>query len=674
MSLNADSYREILDVIDRLRQHGLNSYVDLPQIIVCGDQSCGKSSALEAISGMSFPFKDTLCTRFATELILRHSSRCGIDIKIIPDPHRSTAEKERLQAFSYTVTEELDLARVIEEAKGAMCLNGGSKVFSTDVLRVEISGPNQPHLTLVDLPGLFLAGNKDQSEQDAEMVEKLALSYMSNPRTIILAVVSAKSDFAVQQVTRLARSQDPRGSRTMGLITKPDTLDRGSESERFYVELAQNKDVKFQLGWHVLRNRSFAERNASPAVRDANEEAFFASGVWASALKPDQLGAAALRVRLSKLLWQQIMRQLPAVNDDVMKGIDECRVILSRLGPARVTADDKRHYLLHVSSRFSELAKAAVDGIYTDPFFRTSRSHRLRAIVQNTLSAFAREISLNGHAMTIVEDDEVLEVRPGGMEVDDERRKITRAAFIESVRELMRESRGRELPGTYNPLIVAELFSKQCKPWQGMVRKLQEKVFQTAVEVVTAMLGNTMGDAGAAQRLFHQVLKPALMSLKVDLQMKAAEILRPHLSGHPITYDPSLMESVRQAQVVRRRQQMEQRVKQFFHVTMLPFGTCTHKFDMHRLLDELANVSEPDMDTYSCSLAVDTMESYYKVRRTFAQKFTNGKPSLTKITYCTRWPYGTSSTLSAASPSRVPSSNASRASSRLRPSAGWTTA
>jgi hypothetical protein len=52
---------------------------------------------------------------------------------------------------------------------------------------------------MVDLPGLFLAGNKDQSEQDAALVEALVLSYMKNPRTIILAVVSAKSDFALQQ-------------------------------------------------------------------------------------------------------------------------------------------------------------------------------------------------------------------------------------------------------------------------------------------------------------------------------------------------------------------------------------------------------------------------------------------------------------------------------------------
>jgi len=70
-------HRDLLDILDRLRSQGLSRFVDLPQIIVCGDQSSGKSSVLEAISGMSFPAKDNLCTRFATELILR---RIGLTV------------------------------------------------------------------------------------------------------------------------------------------------------------------------------------------------------------------------------------------------------------------------------------------------------------------------------------------------------------------------------------------------------------------------------------------------------------------------------------------------------------------------------------------------------------------------------------------------------------------
>ncbi len=51
------------------------------------------------------------------------------------------------------------------------------------------------------------------------------------------------------QVTRHTRAQDPDSVHTLGLITKPNTLDIGSEIKQFYLELAKNKDAKFKLGW-----------------------------------------------------------------------------------------------------------------------------------------------------------------------------------------------------------------------------------------------------------------------------------------------------------------------------------------------------------------------------------------------------------------------------------------
>lgn len=192
---------------------------------------------MEAISGLSFPTKDNLCTRFAIELILRRSLELGVHIRIIPSHDRPGNERQKLKAFQCH-QETLDIGPVVEEAKQAMGLDSNNRAFSTDILCVEISGPSQPHFTMVDLPGLFLAGNKDQSEEDAKLIRGLVLSCMKKPRNIILAVVSAKSDFALQQVTRYARALDPDGgSHTLGLITKPETLDKGSDRESFYVEL-----------------------------------------------------------------------------------------------------------------------------------------------------------------------------------------------------------------------------------------------------------------------------------------------------------------------------------------------------------------------------------------------------------------------------------------------------
>ena len=107
----------LLNDIDRLRSQGISHYVHLPQLIVCGDQSSGKSSVLEAISGIPFPIKDNLCTRFATEVILRHASDAKVSVAIVPGPARSKDEQTRLAGFEHTLTELEDFPSLIDRAK-----------------------------------------------------------------------------------------------------------------------------------------------------------------------------------------------------------------------------------------------------------------------------------------------------------------------------------------------------------------------------------------------------------------------------------------------------------------------------------------------------------------------------------------------------------------------------
>jgi hypothetical protein len=97
--LCTDEQLELLNSIDSLRSQGISHYVSLPQIIVCGDQSSGKSSVLEAISGVSFPVRSSLCTRFPTELVLRKHSQSGVRVSIGSHQSRSELEQNRLSSF-----------------------------------------------------------------------------------------------------------------------------------------------------------------------------------------------------------------------------------------------------------------------------------------------------------------------------------------------------------------------------------------------------------------------------------------------------------------------------------------------------------------------------------------------------------------------------------------------
>ena len=97
--LQSAEQMELLEVVDSLRACGLSEIVALPQLIVCGDQSSGKSSVLEGISGIPFPKQDTLCTRFATEVILRRAPKVEINVSIVPGDDRALIDRDRLLRF-----------------------------------------------------------------------------------------------------------------------------------------------------------------------------------------------------------------------------------------------------------------------------------------------------------------------------------------------------------------------------------------------------------------------------------------------------------------------------------------------------------------------------------------------------------------------------------------------
>ncbi len=160
-SLQTKDQREVLDIVAQLRKCGLESVLSLLQLVVCGEQSAGKSSVLEALTEISFPRNDNLCTRFATEIILHRASSNSLTIKVIPDPDRPASEQESIKSFAESITSFDELPRVMAEAMVTMGIDdtarsdSSTRAFARDVLSIEIEGPSRPQLTLVDLPGII---------------------------------------------------------------------------------------------------------------------------------------------------------------------------------------------------------------------------------------------------------------------------------------------------------------------------------------------------------------------------------------------------------------------------------------------------------------------------------------------------------------------------------------
>jgi Dynamin family/Dynamin central region len=615
ISLQSKDHEDLLNIIDQLRLQGISRYIDLPQLIVCGDQSSGKSSVLEAVSGIRFPTKDNLCTRFATELILRRGPSTSASVTIVPNAERSESDKAKLQQFQHEIHDLDKFEALVNDAKTIMGLDGNEKAFSKDILRVEVSGPSQPHLTLVDLPGLFSAGNKVQSDTDANVVKSLVLSYMKNKRSIVLAVVSAKNDFANQIVTKYARDIDPQGFRTLGIITKPDTLHAGSDSERSFVELAENKDVKFRLGWHVLKNRDYNTRECSMTERDEGERHFFSRGIWTS-LPSNHVGISSLKPRLSAVLKEQILVVLPKLIEDVTAGIRKCKDILNRLGDPRGTLQEQRFHLLQLSQEFASLAKSAIDGIYVEGFFGTAMddigySKRLRAVIQNTCQEFSEAMRQRGHSKEIVEKVGFSGLPPAGHASPI---SISRSDYIGEVMRLMKRSRGCELPGTYNPLIVGNLFYEQSKNWANLADMYTGRILDATRTTLDAIIENTADETTGAG-LMRYIINPAMDSLKTDLESTVTSILEPHQRGHPITYNHYFTDNIQKAKAEHRKNSITKQVEAFFGQKMGDNDQVRQRsFSMKNLVESLNQSTEADMDRYACSEAIDCMQAYYKVR------------------------------------------------------------
>ncbi|KAK3903389.1 interferon-induced GTP-binding protein Mx [Staphylotrichum tortipilum] len=603
----------LLDSIDQLRLQGINSYISLSQIIVCGDQSSGKSSVLEAISGVSFPVRSNLCTRFPTELVLRRSLYVNATVSIVPHDSHPDDRREDLLAFRKELDSFDHLPQLVESAKFEMGIAPQSRAFSKDILRVEVTGPDRPHLTIVDLPGLIHSETKNQTASDVALIQDIVRSYMREPRCIILAVVSAKNDFANQVVLKLARTVDESGARTLGVITKPDDLVPGGEREALYLSLAKNQEVEFRHGWHVLKNIDSEKGSSDLSTRDAEEAAFFNSGAWA-ALPVSSLGIERLRSRLSKVLLGQITTELPGLMDEINRKFKSCQGQLADLGTPRASPMEQRAYLLQLSQSFQALVKTSVDGSYNDAFFSDAKSEtgyhqRIRAIVQNLNQDFASEMSRRGHLHEVV--DSV--TSPFDASSPPRVIRITRDQFVTQIEELMRRTRGRELPGTFSPMVVADLFLEQCRPWEAIARDHVKKVWAAASCFVKLVIAH-LADESTAKALQQHVFEPAMQQILKQSSEKTSELLKPHRRGHPVTCNRNFAAILQGIRRERRKKEREAVLCQFLNV-----GSLTEQhhlggyYNLKGLSDALAEDPEPNVERFAANEAMDSLDAYYKV-------------------------------------------------------------
>ena len=553
--LLSGEHAKLLDVTDRLRELGLARHMPLPQLVVCGDQSSGKSSVLQSISGVKFPVNDGLCTRFATQVILRRSERKSGGVSIKPGDSSSNEQRQKLEAFSAVHVDFENIPTYMEEAKVIMGLVGDS-TFSDATLRVEISGPDQPHLTLVDLPGLIHNPDRSQSPRDIKIVKDLVQKYMAEDRTIILAIMSAKSDPAIQEILQMAQEGDKTGRRTMGIITKPDLLHSGSPTEQKVLSYARNEQTKFGLGWHVVRNADYEECKCPTYDRRAKEVELFSKAPW-TGLLTTSLGAEALIVRLSECSYNLTRTELPNVVRQIRSRIANCHTQLKLLGPSRNSASEQRRYLTEIAQDFQHIVLDSVDGQLNRNRYSAKPSRSLRAEVRGLTDAFADsmrycgrtyKVQGTGYSVLFPVDLDADRTRHAYAATDDRPEDIKDGPYLQMIYdEILKFYVGQEFPSTFNPLLVRDLFQRQSRKWEGIALDYADKVFSEARSFVMELFQQHM-EGATYENLSEELVEPALSLRRAVLHDKVTELLTPYTRSHPFSKNARFVRELQETQ------------------------------------------------------------------------------------------------------------------------------
>ncbi|PLB45800.1 hypothetical protein P170DRAFT_439518 [Aspergillus steynii IBT 23096] len=605
---------KLLDRVDELRTIGVGGLVELPQLIVCGNQSSGKSSVLEAISRVRFPAKISVCTRFATEVILRRHQTETIKVSIEPGPSRTDEEERKnLKSFSSDAFEsDNDLGKLIEKAQEHMGMNDEADPgFKDDVLKVEILGPDKPELTLVDLPGLYYSKSKDQGAQGRKVVRALTERYMKNPRSIILAVISAKTDYHLQEVLDIAEKYDPQRERTLGVITKPDTLETGSDEQEIWLQFVRNEKIRLQLGWHVLRNRKSEESSISHEQRDENEKAFFSTGRWNSVPR-NFVGIGSLRSRLSNILLKHIRRNLPALISDIQEKVTERQLKLQKLGAPRATIQEQKGFLLNISSDFERITREALNGGYDHDFFggfdpesNEQDLRRLRAIIREFNEYFAEAMEVAGCRRQIVEHhhNDYSNQRSSNPYLETWWPTfIDRKTLEAEVSEQARKNRGIELPGSPNQRLVGILFRDQSKPWEEIARNHLMTAWDSVRFFVSLVLQH-LADEHTYALIVGTLIEPELEKIRVGLLDKLDELTSYIKRGHPLPVGKSFLVRIQQARRDREYQRLRSALGK-------PVDSRT-ELGLHELEQAFSKL-RVRVDEHASAEIIDEMEAYYE--------------------------------------------------------------
>ncbi|KAH0541085.1 dynamin-1-like protein [Cotesia glomerata] len=328
--------------------------IQLPQIVVLGTQSSGKSSVIESLVGRSFLPRGTgIVTRRPLVLQLVYSPK---DDRENRNAENGTLDVEEWATFLHDKHRIFrnfdDVRREIEKETERMA--GGNKGICPEPINLKIFSPKVVNLTLIDLPGITKVPVGDQPEDIESQIRQLVLKYICNPNSIILAVVTANTDMATSESLKFSKDVDPDGRRTLAVVTKLDLMDAGTDA----IEILCGRVIPVKLGIIGVVNRSQQDIINNKTIEEAlKDESMFLQRKYPTLANRN--GTPYLAKTLNRLLMHHIRDCLPELKTRVNVMISQYQTLLNSYGE---DVSDKSQTLLRIIMKFASSYCSTIEG------------------------------------------------------------------------------------------------------------------------------------------------------------------------------------------------------------------------------------------------------------------------------------------------------------------------
>ncbi|KAK5070621.1 Dynamin- GTPase protein [Lithohypha guttulata] len=345
-----------------------NDSLDLPQIVVVGSQSSGKSSVLENIVGRDFlPRGSGIVTRRPLILQLINIPPEDEDEYMngeaaIPHTAASVAEHAEWAEFHHIPGRKFrDFNQVRAEIENETArIAGNNKGINRQPINLKIYSPHVLNLTLVDLPGLTKVPIGDQPVDIEKQTRTLISEYIAKPNSIILAVSPANVDLVNSEALKLARYVDPQGRRTIGVLTKLDLMDHGTNA----LDILSGRVYPLRLGFIGVVNRSQQDiQTHKPMSESLKAEADFFRHHPAYRNIATRCGTPYLAKTLNTTLMAHIRDRLPDIKARLNTLMGQTQQELASYGSKQFSGKEHRGSLiLQLMTRFATSFISSIDG------------------------------------------------------------------------------------------------------------------------------------------------------------------------------------------------------------------------------------------------------------------------------------------------------------------------